>query len=72
MSESAGSPWRFVFNLNDKRLNLPNKSRQIGMNEAHLRRRNSIMLDIRRHMLVMRTRAPQSEIIGMRLRVVPV
>ncbi|PKO23056.1 MAG: hypothetical protein CVU38_06060 [Chloroflexi bacterium HGW-Chloroflexi-1] len=30
------------------------------------------MLDVRRYMLVMRMRAPQSRIIGMRLRIVPV
>ena len=50
-------------------LNLGDQKRQIGLGKAQARRRQTMVFDVGRNMLVMRLCAGKRGVIGMRLRV---
>ena len=52
--------------------NLSNKHWKIGMSKAYLRCRNTVVLDVRRYMLVVWKRRSQSSVIGVWEVVIPI
>ncbi len=58
--------------LGKQSLNLGNQRRQVGLVKAHVDRWNGVLLDVRRHMLVMRMRGCQRRLVWVRLGVIPI
>ena len=56
----------------DQDLDLLNEHRQIESSKTHLRRRNAIVLDVGRNVLVMKVCTFQGQLVWMWLRIVPV
>ena len=61
-----------AFDFFDKHFNLLNQRWQVGLSETHLWRRNVMVFDVGRDMLVMGMRALQLLIARVRLRIIPV
>lgn len=62
---SGGGNWQELFDFLDE-------EGQIRLGKTQAGGRNPIVLDVRRHMLVMRMRRSQGRIVRMRLRIIPI